>query len=134
MAICLPFCDQLAKIPVSIGNHIPAKHVAYGRQLCSYMAAVMSIPTTAATMTAVASHPVKRRAPVTVNWPMTFVLAVRSIISTITGTATTPLMTADQKSAWIVPPLRRAPRYRFHEVVEVLRTTCGVRKLLRVTW
>src|SRR5437588_1284597 len=67
----------------------------------SYVAAVMSIPTTAAAMTAVASQPVKRRTPVTVNWPMTFVLAVRSIISTITGTATTPLMTADQKSAWI---------------------------------
>ena len=52
-------------------------------------------------MTAVASHPVKRRTPVTVSSPMTFVLAVRSIIRTITGTATTPLMTADQKSAWI---------------------------------
>jgi hypothetical protein len=34
-------------------------------------------------MTAVASHPVKRKAPVTVNWPVTFVLAVRSIIRTI---------------------------------------------------
>jgi hypothetical protein len=66
-----------------------------------YMAAVMSIPATAAAMTAVASHPVKRRTPVTENWPMTFVLAVRSIIRIITGTATTPLMTADQNSAWI---------------------------------
>jgi hypothetical protein len=66
-----------------------------------YRTAVTSIPTTAAAMTAVASHPVKRRTPDTVNWPMTFVLAVRSIIRTITGTATTPLMTADQKSAWI---------------------------------
>jgi hypothetical protein len=52
-------------------------------------------------MTAVASHPAKRRTPDTVNWPMTFVLAVRSIIRTITGTATTPLMTADQNSARI---------------------------------
>jgi hypothetical protein len=66
-----------------------------------YRAAATTIPTTAAVMTAVASHPVKRRTPVTVNWPMTFVFAVRSIIKTITGAATTPLMTADQKSACI---------------------------------
>ena len=66
-----------------------------------YTPAVTSIPDTAAAMTAVASQPVKRKTPVTVNWPMTFVLAVRSIIRTITGTATTPLMTADQNSAWI---------------------------------
>ena len=62
---------------------------------------VTSIPTTAAVMTPVANHPIKRKAPVTVNWPMTLVLAVRSIIRTITGTATTPLMTADQNRAWI---------------------------------
>ena len=64
-----------------------------------YTPAVTSIPATAAAMTTVASHPIKRRTPVTVNWSMTFVLAVRSIIRTITGTATTPLMTADQNSA-----------------------------------
>jgi hypothetical protein len=29
LAICLPF---LIKVPISIGNHIPAKHVAYWRQ------------------------------------------------------------------------------------------------------
>jgi hypothetical protein len=67
----------------------------------SYRTAVTSIPATAAAITAVASHPVKRRTPVTVNCPMTFVLAERSIIRTIIGTATTPLMTADQNSAWI---------------------------------
>ena len=65
------------------------------------MPAVMSIPTTAAAMTDVAGHPIKRSMPVTLNWPMTFVLPVSSIIRTITGTATTPLMTADQNSAWI---------------------------------
>jgi hypothetical protein len=40
--------------------------------------------------------PGKLETPVTMNCPMTLVFALRLIIRTITGTATTPLMTADQ--------------------------------------
>ena len=52
-------------------------------------------------MTAVASQPTTRRRPVTVNCRMIFLFEVISIIITMTGTATIPLITALQNSALI---------------------------------
>jgi Domain of unknown function (DUF4112) len=62
---------------------------------------VTIIPTAAAVMTAVATHPTTRRTPVTINCPMIFLLEVMSIIMAMIGTATTPFITALQKSALI---------------------------------
>ena len=59
------------------------------------------MPTAAAAMTAVASQPIARLAPVTTNLRMILAFEVISIIITMTGTATTPLITALQKSALI---------------------------------
>ena len=61
----------------------------------------MPIPNAAAAMTAVASHPNTLSAPDNTNLPMIFLLDVMSIIITMTGTETTPLITALQNSALI---------------------------------
>src|SRR5262252_4675477 len=58
--------------------------------------AVTPIAIAAAAMTAVAIQPTRRSPSWTGNFPMTFVLAVMCIMATITGTATTPLITALQ--------------------------------------
>jgi hypothetical protein len=62
---------------------------------------VTPMPIAAAAMTAVASHPIARLAPVTTNFRMIFGFEVINIIITITGTATTPLIAALQNSALI---------------------------------
>jgi hypothetical protein len=58
--------------------------------------AAAAIPTTASAMTAVAPQPITRIAGGIVNAPMTFLLTAMSIMMAITGTATTPLITALQ--------------------------------------
>lgn len=57
---------------------------------------VIAIPTTAAAITAVASQPMARRGPLMTSLPITFLLPVIIIMMAMTGTATTPLMTALQ--------------------------------------
>jgi hypothetical protein len=57
------------------------------------------MPAAAAAITPVAAQPTIRRLPVTVNCPMILRFDVINIIIAITGTATTPLTTALQKSA-----------------------------------
>gem|GEM_PF-3261971 len=61
----------------------------------------MPIPATAAAMMKVAAQPTVLRTPDTGNLPMISGFAVITIITTITGTATIPLMTALQNSALI---------------------------------
>src|SRR5262249_38374118 len=61
-----------------------------------HIKAVMPMPTMAAAITAKVIHPVTHSSPRTTNLPMTCGLAVITIIMAITGTATTPLMTALQ--------------------------------------
>ena len=58
--------------------------------------AVTPIAIAAAAMTAVAIQPIHRRPSWTGNFPMTFALAVMCIMVIMTGTATTPLITALQ--------------------------------------
>src|SRR6516162_3980103 len=58
--------------------------------------AVTPIAIAAAAMTAVAIQPTRRRPSCTGNLPMTFGFAVMCIMAAITGTATTPLITALQ--------------------------------------
>ena len=60
---------------------------------------VANIPTAAAAITAVAAQPTTLRPSESVNRPMTFGRTVSNIIMTITGTATTPLITALQNNA-----------------------------------
>jgi hypothetical protein len=55
-----------------------------------------AIPTTDRAIARVASHPSQYSQPSTCNSPMTFFLRTNSIISAITGGASTPLMTALQ--------------------------------------
>ena len=55
-----------------------------------------TIPNTQAAIAMVDAHPSQRSHPPIVNWPMTLRCAVISIITVITGTATTPLITALQ--------------------------------------
>ena len=62
---------------------------------------VASMPTAASAMTPVATHPTITRPRVRVKRPMIFGRVASSIIIAITGTATTPLMTALQNSALI---------------------------------
>src|ERR1043165_1160564 len=62
---------------------------------------VTAIPIAAAAITPVASQPTARRTPVTTNLRMILGFEVMSIIITITGTATTPLITALQNNALI---------------------------------
>src|SRR5436853_384248 len=59
----------------------------------------IAIPQTQAAMAAVDAHPNQRSQPPIVNLPMTLRCAVISIITAITGTATTPLITALQYKA-----------------------------------
>lgn len=54
------------------------------------------MPRTDAVIAAVAAHPSQRSQPEFVNFPMTRSFAVISIITALTGTATTPLITALQ--------------------------------------
>ena len=58
--------------------------------------AAATIPTTARAMIAVAPQPITRIAGGIVNAPMTDLLTAMSIMMAITGTATTPLITALQ--------------------------------------
>ena len=63
---------------------------------------VRNMPATAAVMTAVESQPIIRSVRETrVNWPMTFLFWHISIITTMIGTAATPLITAAQNNALI---------------------------------
>ena len=55
---------------------------------------------TATVMTAVQRQPIAHRAGGSVNWPMTFGAMAMIMMTVISGTATTPLMTAAQKSAF----------------------------------
>src|SRR5438128_5809444 len=59
----------------------------------------ITIPPTQAAMAAVDTHPSHRSQPSIVNLPMTLRCAVITIITAITGTATTPLITALQYKA-----------------------------------
>jgi hypothetical protein len=65
----------------------------------NYRIAVTTIATAAAAMTAVASQPMIRRLAAIVKPPIIAVFEVMSIIIAITGTATTPLITALKNSA-----------------------------------
>lgn len=56
-------------------------------------------PTAVSAMTPAATHPTNRRPPEMVKRPMTRWLVAINIMRTRMGTATGPLMTADQKSA-----------------------------------
>ena len=58
-----------------------------------------NIPTAASAITAVASQPKTLSSGVRQNSPITFRRAARSIITTMMGGETMPLITADQKSA-----------------------------------
>ena len=62
----------------------------------AHMAAVMPIATAATAITAVESQPIRRNLSWMGKSPMIFGFDVICIIVTITGTATTPLMTAVQ--------------------------------------
>ncbi len=57
--------------------------------------------TTTAAMTSVASQPITQSGSGRVNGPITFFCVAITMMITMTGTATTPLMTALQKSALI---------------------------------
>ena len=59
------------------------------------------MPAAAAAIASVAVHPTIRNGPPMTNLPITFLFDVMSIIITITGTATRPLITALQNSALI---------------------------------
>ena len=59
------------------------------------------MPTAAAPITVVANQPTVLRTGGSVNPPITAGLQARRIIMTMTGTATTPLITALQNSALI---------------------------------
>src|SRR5262249_36640548 len=62
---------------------------------------VANIVTTATAITTVDSQPSPHSNRGKVNWPITSRRIVISIIIAMTGTATTPLITADQNSALI---------------------------------
>jgi hypothetical protein len=62
---------------------------------------VIAIAPAAAPMAAVAIQPIIRRGPATMNWPIIFLFEIMIIIITMTGTATTPLITALQNNALI---------------------------------
>ena len=70
------------------------------------------MPTAARAMVTVANHPKIRKRPFTLKAPMTFSFVAMRIVITMMGTATTPLITALQKSAltgssgvkFIIPP------------------------------
>jgi hypothetical protein len=59
------------------------------------------MPVAAAAMARVAIQPMMRNGPLTMNLPITSSFDVMIIIITITGTATTPLVTALQNSVLI---------------------------------
>ena len=73
-------------------EQVPAEREAYE---------VANIAATAAAMTAVATQPRPLTHPVTTKSPMTFGAAASHIMIAMTGTATTPLITALQYSARI---------------------------------
>jgi hypothetical protein len=60
--------------------------------------AVATIPTAAAVMIAVASQPMIHRPPAIANFPIIALFELMSIIMPMTGTATTPLITALKKA------------------------------------
>src|SRR5882724_5044005 len=77
-------------------------HAVIGRPIeCSQTTEVTMRLAAATAMTAVASHPTARLGPVMTNLRMMAAFEAISIIITITGAATRPLMTALQNSALI---------------------------------
>src|SRR3982074_3406154 len=81
------------------------QHGEPGLALADFSAQVMNEVTTSATaaaaMTSVAIQPTARSGPLMPNFPMTFESPLRSIMTIMTGTATSPLITALQYSALI---------------------------------
>src|SRR5262245_36120705 len=70
--------------------------------LSAYINADRTIPKKDAAMLAVAAQPIARSGPLTMNRPITLRSLVITIITAITGAATTPLITALQKRALMV--------------------------------
>src|ERR1700691_3324545 len=62
---------------------------------------VANIPIDTRTITLVATHPATCKDVGSVNFPITLEFLAKSIMKTITGPATTPLSTAEKKSALI---------------------------------
>src|SRR5882757_8857341 len=81
----------------NVRRYLDKRRVAANR----YPPQVANIITTATAITAVDSQPTTCKGRGNVNWPMTFGCIVMIIMTTISGTATTPLITAVQNSALI---------------------------------
>src|SRR3954466_2252749 len=74
--------------------------LTFASNQCNQAIQLTSIPPTQSAMARVDSQPRDRSQPRIVNWPMMLERAVMSIITVMTGIATTPLITALQYNAF----------------------------------